>query len=142
MIGGKHRYGYGSRVPSHLRRAQYQVLVLLLALPNRLVERYHKRHVALVRLLQQEQLRYVVVLDLVVVPAVDRIGLGDEVVSICQKIATATTGEHESRLENGSRNNNIPINQNMNSTGETSPSKPITNLEPCIRMKWLYISTE
>lgn len=64
------------------------MLVLLLALPNRLVERYHERHVALVRLLQQEQLGYVVVLDLVVVPAVDRIGLGDEVVRVCTLTGT------------------------------------------------------
>lgn len=56
------------RVAPYLCCTQHQVLVLLLPLPNRLIQRYHERHVALIRLFQQEQLGYVVVLDLVVVP--------------------------------------------------------------------------
>lgn len=62
-----------SSVTSHLRRPEYQVLVLLLPLSNRLVQRYHKRHITLIRLFQQKQLGDVVVLDLVVVSAEDRL---------------------------------------------------------------------
>ena len=52
----------------HLSRTQYQMLVLLLPLPDRFVQRYHKRHVALVRLFEKKKFGDVIVLDLIVVP--------------------------------------------------------------------------
>lgn len=62
-------------VARYLRRAQHQMLVLLLPLPNRLVQGYHKRYIAFVRLFQQKQLGDVVVLDLVVIPTEEEGGV-------------------------------------------------------------------
>lgn len=62
-------------VARYLRSTQHQMLVLLLPLPNRLVQGYHKRYIAFVRLFQQKQLGDVVVLDLVVIPTEEEDGV-------------------------------------------------------------------
>lgn len=56
------------------------MLVLLLPLPNRLVQGHHKRYIAFVRLFQQKQLGDVVVLDLVVIPTADE---EDDAIDAC-----------------------------------------------------------
>lgn len=51
------------------------MLILLLSLPNRLVQRHHKRYIAFVRLFQQKKFGDIVVLDLVVVPTEEEHGV-------------------------------------------------------------------
>lgn len=146
----------------YLSRAQHQMLVLLLPLPNRLVQGYHKRYIAFVRFFQQKQFGDVVVLDLVVIPTEEEDGVMETSTPFpkAQNRVNKKCGirQYHERNKRGSKESEVTLEETKrHDRGKTNKAwqqyrehvskdavktEKWPHLEPCIRMKWLYISIE